>query len=241
MADKKKKFHEFALKSNLFKGRSDWYYCFLKSERISHVLSMLAQQTSIRHTQELQELAQESALIPKTIVQVAGGEQEVRHVLGDIFAILSSIRILHTQNSIAKETARILVEEYEALAEKLDAGERVSPFVSPEDFMIPSFDDESSPLPPARLPDLALEAAPLKDNSTKGHSVFNKGQHDRAQQILTVVLQNNGVTVKDIAAVVRDCSEKTIQRELGELIRQGRIHKVGERRWSVYLPSSDTR
>ena len=39
---------------------------------------------------------------------------------------------------------------------------------------------------------------------------------------------------KDVSAVIKDYSSKTIQRELLNLIRQGLIRKEGERRWSVY-------
>ena len=38
MSEKEKNFHNFALQSSLFKGHSDWYYCFLKAERIAHVV-----------------------------------------------------------------------------------------------------------------------------------------------------------------------------------------------------------
>jgi DeoR/GlpR family transcriptional regulator of sugar metabolism len=43
--------------------------------------------------------------------------------------------------------------------------------------------------------------------------------------ILDFVKKNNGVSIKEIAAVVRGCSEKTIQRELGNLIEQGLIEE----------------
>ena len=42
MSDKKRDFHDIALNSSLFKGRNDWYFCFLKSERLAHVLAVLA-------------------------------------------------------------------------------------------------------------------------------------------------------------------------------------------------------
>jgi len=41
MPDNSNKFHEFALKSILFKGRHDWYFCYLKAEKIAHVLAVL--------------------------------------------------------------------------------------------------------------------------------------------------------------------------------------------------------
>jgi DeoR/GlpR family transcriptional regulator of sugar metabolism len=57
---------------------------------------------------------------------------------------------------------------------------------------------------------------------------------DRRQSILDVVKQKREVTIKDISSVVLDCSEKTIQRELNDLLLQGLIKKTGERRWSKY-------
>jgi hypothetical protein len=41
--------------------------------------------------------------------------------------------------------------------------------------------------------------------------------------------------VKDVSAVVKDCSEKTLQRELLALVAQGVLKKEGERRWSSYV------
>jgi len=40
--------------------------------------------------------------------------------------------------------------------------------------------------------------------------------------------------VKDFAKVITDISEKTIQRELLDLVQRGVIKKEGERRWSRY-------
>jgi hypothetical protein len=43
MSDIKKTFHEIAVESILFKGQYDWYFCFLKSEKIAHVLALLSE------------------------------------------------------------------------------------------------------------------------------------------------------------------------------------------------------
>lgn len=56
----------------------------------------------------------------------------------------------------------------------------------------------------------------------------------RQTVILNLIRKNKEVDIKDIAKVITDCSEKTIQRELISLIESGVIKKVGERRWSKY-------
>lgn len=59
-------------------------------------------------------------------------------------------------------------------------------------------------------------------------------QKDRRATILGLVQRKDRITVKDVANVIKDCSEKTIQRELLALVRQGVLKKEGERRWSTY-------
>lgn len=57
---------------------------------------------------------------------------------------------------------------------------------------------------------------------------------DRKGQIIAVLKDKGKVGIKDISNVIRDCSPKTIQRELQAMIDQGIVTKEGERRWSTY-------
>lgn len=57
---------------------------------------------------------------------------------------------------------------------------------------------------------------------------------DRRQRVLEVIRDKREATIKDISERVTDCSEKTIQRELIDLIKDGIIVREGERRWSKY-------
>lgn len=56
----------------------------------------------------------------------------------------------------------------------------------------------------------------------------------RREQILGIIRTKGVVSIKDISDSVTDCSEKTIQRELIDMIKDNLITKVGERRWSKY-------
>lgn len=71
----------------------------------------------------------------------------------------------------------------------------------------------------------------VKDNTTSEMS-FKK--NNRQTIILNLLKKKSDLTIKDIAEVITDCSEKTIQRELISLISMGAIKKTGERRWSRY-------
>lgn len=56
----------------------------------------------------------------------------------------------------------------------------------------------------------------------------------RRDQVLSVIDAKGKVTIKDVASVISDCSEKTIQRELALLVSDGVVKREGERRWSTY-------
>lgn len=72
-----------------------------------------------------------------------------------------------------------------------------------------------------------------KDTKTE-KDIQEEKQKDRRERILRVIQNKGQVSIKDISKEVTDCSEKTIQRELVELVSKGVLKKEGERRWSTY-------
>jgi DNA-binding transcriptional ArsR family regulator len=73
-----------------------------------------------------------------------------------------------------------------------------------------------------------------RNNTIKDTPARATPKKNRRAQILSILQEKDEVTVKDIAAVITDCSEKTLQRELVALTQQGVLKKYGERRWSRY-------
>lgn len=74
---------------------------------------------------------------------------------------------------------------------------------------------------------------PEGDISSDAYLVYSQ-LTDRAERIKTVLEAKPQASVKDIAEVITDVSEKTIQRELNSLIEKGQVVREGERRWSRY-------
>ncbi|MFA6050234.1 MAG: DeoR family transcriptional regulator [Candidatus Paceibacterota bacterium] len=66
-------------------------------------------------------------------------------------------------------------------------------------------------------------------SESKGH---------RKDEIMRIVKAKGSVTIKDITELVKNCSEKTVQRELLGLVEEGLLNKTGERRWSRYTSAS---
>lgn len=240
MSDNKKTFHEWAVESILFKGRQDWYFCFLKAERIAHVLALLSEKVTHEDKQWFLEVVGDSTMVPHTTAHFVAGEVHIEVLLADIFSLISKVRLSGTRGYIAQDTASYIAQEYELILQKLTAGTRLSPFVSPQDFSVPEF-----LLRPKAPEALQLENIPHSASNTdtqkptqkripSGHSAA--APTARRATILNFVLQNKGVSIKDICAIVPDCSEKTVQRELTALIGEGLIKREGERRWSIYKP-----
>src|SRR5665213_3079085 len=100
MPDKNNKFHEFALKSILFKGQYDLYFCYVKSEKIAHVLSVLQSRSAAGEAELMSALVASASRLPETIAHFAAGEIELAVVLADIFSLLGSVRLASTQNTL---------------------------------------------------------------------------------------------------------------------------------------------
>jgi DNA-binding NarL/FixJ family response regulator len=62
-----------------------------------------------------------------------------------------------------------------------------------------------------------------------------KDKSNRQEIILSMLKSGVKLTIKDFAKNIKDCSEKTIQRELLSLVSKGVLKKEGERRWSKYF------
>jgi hypothetical protein len=72
------------------------------------------------------------------------------------------------------------------------------------------------------------------DKEKKMYVAVVEKKNSRRESILSILMKGQGLGVKDFSAVIPDCSEKTIQRELIDMVKEGVLRKEGERRWSRY-------
>lgn len=73
----------------------------------------------------------------------------------------------------------------------------------------------------------------IKDKENTA-DVDNLKRSNRQNVILGLLKKKKELNIKDIAIFIKDCSEKTIQRELNSFISLGVIKRAGVRRWSKY-------
>lgn len=78
-----------------------------------------------------------------------------------------------------------------------------------------------------------VEESPMVKETPKT-SMSSPSSKDRISNILNIIKDLESVSIKDISSRIEGVSEKTIQRDLTKLIKNGSIKKEGERRWSKY-------
>ncbi len=88
--------------------------------------------------------------------------------------------------------------------------------------------------------DVLYETSILKDKikdkkNLKSLKQAEKVDSTRSRMILDILKNRGEVGIKDITSLMKGVSSKTIQRDLGTLVSNGVLKKLGKRRWSRYL------
>jgi hypothetical protein len=74
-----------------------------------------------------------------------------------------------------------------------------------------------------------------KSPDRKGHLSGLNMRDDRREMILSALKHVPELGVKDFSVVMKNCSEKTIQRELVSMVSEGVLNKSGAKRWTRYF------
>lgn len=169
-----------------------------------------------------------------------------RDIEKNILEIMSLIDIASLSGLVSAMNGSILKQEFQAFLSELEmfmqsVGKTSS--VSIENILKTDFVDtsrvDSSKLEKDTnmIPDsgasknLALgQSNVLYVGQDKGH----KRKDTRKNLIFEYLEKHQNASIRDIVPNIRGCSEKTVQRELIDLIKEGKIRKTGERRWSRY-------
>ena len=185
------------------------------------------------------------------------GEHTRREVESLIVSIVSHLDIGFYAKIISEMNASILRREFLSVLEKIVEVQKESPVAFPKGFftvprvlhtdaeeragsaatkqeVAPSVkSDESKKVfydKPEVSKNQSKSRVSVKDKKKKPELKSEK----RREAILAVIRQKNEVSIKDISYAVQGCSEKTIQRELADLVAGGVLKKEGEKRWTKY-------
>ncbi|NCN52810.1 hypothetical protein GW943_03325 [Candidatus Parcubacteria bacterium] len=151
----------------------------------------------------------------------------VAHQLASKMVLLESkLRVFYTIGGMQVEHLNVFVAEIDTVLRSL----RDFDMNNTEESMTSLFREETS--------SKARHTAPAQRRVSEGRAKVAKTDSaqngDRRDRIKAVLIAEQKASIKDITDTIKDCSEKTIQRELTTMIKDGLVLREGERRWSTY-------
>ena len=230
-------------------------FTYKKTEKITSALYLVT--GLIKDTDPIKwELREKGVGLLASALSMNGAEPRDRnndiHTFFSIsFEILSLLAVAHTAGVISEMNHSVIKNEIEAVAALLRAktfedAARAGYVLSDSFFKTESSKTEESQSQDASLfsrtnvnlahnQQLAKKLPELKDKTIAKPKIAVKDKKDnRKTAILELLKKESNLTIKDFSKAIIGCSEKTIQRELLDLVDQGIVKKEGERRWSTY-------
>lgn len=225
--------------SNIFDKDIKRVYVYKKAERLAKAIHLVspAFRTSPALRDRIDRVAVglvDAAILPPALAK--DGLSRELLALSSVLSIARSGHLLSAMNAdlIAREAQlllqevagyeepRLFLEEAPTLAELSRSSTRTSGAEARHERRLPST--------PTTSP-----AVEISKGQSKGQETPGKGS--RRDAILSVLGTKGPSYIKDISLVVREVSEKTIQRELAQLVAEGQVVRSGERRWTTYALS----
>lgn len=219
-------------------------FLFKKVERIvlalylstNHLSDRISLKTNIRSVADV---------LIKDIIAFNSGHSDSRvssKLTQDFLEIKTLLLLGSSSNMMNQNNVHIILDEITRLNKEIE--NHKDNFIGDTDFKKSFFVVESR----QRLPEptdsnkghKGQDSDTDKPKETKQKEDVYKGQkenielNNRNEEIMKIIKDNEKVTIKDISSKIKNCSEKTIQRELIKMVSLNLIKKEGERRWSTY-------
>lgn len=220
--------------SNIFDKDIRRVYVYKKAERLAKAIYLIT--PAFASSPALRDRVDRIAmgLVDAAVLSPSGARSALSR---ELLALSSVLSIARTGGLLSPMNADLIAREAQLLLEEVAGYEEPrllfdqAPTLA-ELARAATARDRERPLPaPVRAEqDMRAEAPPLY----KGHIKDKPAAAPRRAAILSVLESKGTSSIRDIAAMVRDVGEKTIQRELQSLVDEGAVTKSGSRRWTLY-------
>jgi DNA-binding HxlR family transcriptional regulator len=221
-------------------------YIFKKTEKITSALylisSLLKDEEPIKW--ELRDKGMDLITASFNASSTVPGDRNfaIQSIFSSALETISLLNVAKVSHLISEMNHRVLLKEIDQvvgmLKERLMANAENAGYVLSESFFktpdmsVSGFKNDI--ISDKRHGDHKSKNTDIKDIS----DVSGEKKNGRQNSILMLLKGHNGLTIKDFSRVIKDCSEKTIQRDLLDLVSKGIVKKEGERRWSKYSLTS---
>ncbi len=223
---------------SLFNNNIQRFFIFKRTERITRAVSLILPAFS-QHQQIKDEL---NTLLIRILEKAVKPIQHSKAELEEYLLLLVSVlEMAGTQGMLSMMNVSIIKDEIFSLLSEIKLYDEEK--VVLEEIVTPKTKNAFSPHKLKSLtetggtkktPDLYSK---YHKDSTLKQTLEYKGQHKmshRKDLIIKIIENKKEVSIKDISKELEGVGEKTIQRELIALVKQGVLNKKGERRWTMY-------
>ncbi|MDB5190115.1 MAG: seg [Parcubacteria group bacterium] len=248
--DTRAQFDDFVLEkgifSNIFEKDIRRVYIYKKAERLAKAIHLVA--PAFRNSLALRDRMDKVAvgLVDAAILPPAGARDAMSR---ELLALSSVLSIARTGGLLSPMNADLIAREAHQLLQEIATYEEPRLFLEDAPSLAELARDlgternQSAQL--SRTLSLSSTPSPKTPRSTlaaprainpKGQSIgqIKDKNSDRREAIRSILSSKGASYIKDISTLIRDVSEKTIQRELQAMVESGELTKSGERRWTTY-------
>ncbi|KKR45743.1 MAG: hypothetical protein A3G47_01740 [Candidatus Zambryskibacteria bacterium RIFCSPLOWO2_12_FULL_39_45] len=141
-----------------------------------------------------------------------------------VLELTSFLEISSKAGMISPMNLSILKQEFSNLLSRIDFSTDIKTL----------FETENKPYFKPELQSISRRVSDDNKDKTVVHDKNILKKSNRQSIIIEILKKKKEVIIKDIVEIIRNCSEKTIQRELISLIENGVVRRTGQRRWSKY-------
>ena len=245
----------------IFENDSDFYVAHKKAEKLAVATYMISNfftseeplKWSLRRVAN--ELVKDTVALSSASLAVK--DSLVRTLVSKVLELISLYEVAHKAGFISEMNFVVITTELEKTLDLLDkrevsqVGTKNIAFnnnffsiqVAKEEASAPKYpaypQAQTAPVAHVHTPSVSAQNAASQVVKTAPSFIKDiqnqKDIKDKRQQIIiALVKKHRTLTIKGFTGVIKDCSEKTIQRELLALVEKGVLKKEGERRWSTY-------
>ena len=220
---------EKSIFNNVFEKDIRRVYIYKKAERLAKAIHLIA--PAFKDSMSLRNRVDSIAigLVDAAILSHSAARTALSRELLTLSSVLS---IARTGGMLSSMNAELIGREAQALLQEVAHYEEPRLFLD-ETPTLSALARKALPLGTVQRP---VSSARSISGDDKRQTQGNPEGHlkDRRETILSVIKDKKKVSIKDISTIIRNISEKTIQRELASLVELGTVVKEGERRWSIY-------
>lgn len=215
-------------------------YVFKKTEKIVSVVFYVANKISDERAKSVfEDILASAREAHNTVLQsletrLHVAEEELRAIAHKLIILESKLRIAESSGYLAPEAMHVFASEIDGVLRNVNKFLRATSAFDDVNYGLGSMfgiDMQGGAAEHTAQPTRTAVPSTAAATSTP----TNAASGSRRDRIKTVLKTKPEASIKDIAEVITDCSEKTLQRELNAMIDDHEVERIGERRWSKYI------